>query len=220
MPVTVRVQPVREAINLVLAATLSPQARSAALADYAATAIAEVDAANDAAAGRDVQFRTFVDGREDAPLASVRPDGVVVAVWDIESATYAEIVEMVRANSPVRSGRFRDTILFLADGVQADPANPPPADEYLIISPQPYARKIERGMSPQAPDGVFESVAVIAQRRFGNVARVRFTYRSLVGGAVGAWAGSTSMRGGRRAGRQRQDWLTRQPAIVITPRGR
>jgi hypothetical protein len=220
MPIKTRIDPIRETLTLMVKESLSPEARSKALAEYAAVKIAEVDQANDQSAGRDVPYKTFVDGVESSALQSVRPNGVITAVWDIESASYVEIVKLLRDNSPIRSGRFRNTIVFLADGIEADPANPPIADEYVIISPQPYARKIERGLSKQAPAdpyGVFESVAQIAQRRFGNIARVRFGYRSLVGGPVGDWAAKTNMAGGPRGANKRQDWLTRQPAIVITP---
>jgi hypothetical protein len=55
------------------------------------------------------------------------------------------------------------------------------ASRYEFVSTVPYARKIERGLSPQAPDGVYQVVAVLAQKRFGNVARIRFSYRALPG---------------------------------------
>jgi hypothetical protein len=87
----------------------------------------------------------------------------------------------------------------------------------VFVNVQPYARKIERGESPSAPEGVYEAVATLARQRFGNVARIRFEYRVPVGGgtALEAWAGRTGQR--RRAGRQRSsEWNRRQPAIVIT----
>ena len=53
------------------------------------------------------------------------------------------------------------------------------AEEYVFINTQPYARKIEgtggRRMAPQAPDGVYQAVATLAQRRFGNIARITFS---------------------------------------------
>ena len=91
-----------------------------------------------------------------------------------------------------------------------------------MLNAQPYARKIERGQSDQAPDGVYEGVATLAKRRFGNVAFVGFGYRSFPGGAVGKWAQTASaarlvkkVRGGNP--RTHEDWLTRQPAIIIDP---
>ena len=48
------------------------------------------------------------------------------------------------------------------------------ADEYVFINTVPYARKIERGSSSQAPDGVYQAVAMLARDRFGNVARITY----------------------------------------------
>jgi hypothetical protein len=88
------------------------------------------------------------------------------------------------------------------------------------VNTQPYARKIERGHSKQAPNGVYETVAHLAARRFGNMARIRFGYRSPLFGSIKEWAGRTRLqpKGRRRTGSSRQDWLTRQPAIIVTPR--
>jgi len=64
--------------------------------------------------------------------------------------------------------------------------NPPPAQEYVFVNTTPYARKIEGNKgrppsSPQAPDGVYQAVATLA-RKFSNVAKVTFSYRTVAGG--------------------------------------
>ena len=86
-------------------------------------------------------------------------------------------------HSPVLTGRFAKSHELFADGVDTENPNiAPPAEEYVFLNTQPYARKIERGRSPQAPDGVYQAVATLAQRRFGNIARITFSYREVRGG--------------------------------------
>ncbi len=99
----------------------------------------------------------------------------------------------------------------------------PEASEYAFLNTQPYSRKIERGESPQAPEGVFQVVATLAQSRFGNIAKITFSYRAVMGGAIGAWAMTPSARSlAARSGStgssdiKRTEWLTRSPAIIIT----
>lgn len=197
--------------------------RSRQFADYAREALVEAQEANRRATGRVPTHETFVDGRRGAALETVKPDGTIVFEFDLLNDLFEWIGLTLLQHSPVLSGRYQDSHLFFADGVQIEPgANLPAAQEYAFVNAQPYARKIERGQSPQAPEGVYEAVATLANRRFGNVARVRFSYRSLPAGAVGDWAGKTSMRANQnsrnRPGDKRFEWLTRQPAIVITLR--
>ena len=83
----------------------------------------------------------------------------------------------------------------------------------MFLNTQPYARKIEgyRGLggvvhrapsSPQAPDGVYQAVATLAQRKFGNVAKITFSYRTAIGGEI---------IGGKAGDRSK----LRNPAIVV-----
>jgi hypothetical protein len=90
----------------------------------------------------------------------------------------------------------------------------------VFINTQPYARKLEKGASSQAPDGVYQSVAVLASRRFGNIAKVRFGYRVPLFGSINAWADTASAARWAAAKSERREslraeWLRRQPAIII-----
>jgi hypothetical protein len=60
------------------------------------------------------------------------------------------------------------------------------AEEYTFINTVPYARKIERGSSRQAPDGVYQAVANLARRKFTKLAKITFSYRTVLGGTGGA----------------------------------
>lgn len=192
-------------IDVILADMASPAAISAALAAEARTAIQQTDRHNDSELGRDVAFETFVDGVRSDAFASVRPDGEIVAVWSLIGDVIAGVLELLRANSPVLTGRYRDSHVMLADGVLVtDPEAASTAREVIFVNTLPYARRIETGWSSQAPDGVYEGVAAIAQGRFGNQAQIRFTYANAPG---------LQPFGRTRAARAQS---TRNPAIKIT----
>ena len=194
MPVTTRVEPIDKDIDLIFREDLSPAARSATLAEFARETLASAEETNAAALGHVPPHTTSVDGREGAAEESVRPDGEIAYEFNILEDLFAWIGEQLVTHSPRKTGRFADSFLFFADGVEIPWDQPaPPAERYTFINVQPYARKIERGESPQAPDGVFQSVATLASRRFCNVARVSFSYEALLGGetALEAWASST-----------------------------
>ncbi|WP_370193291.1 MULTISPECIES: hypothetical protein [Aurantimonas] len=203
----------------------SPEARTKRLADVARDEIAVADAINRRAVGSDVPRKVFVDGREGAPLMSVKPGGMVFAEWEFVGQAIGFIWGSLMAASPTRSGRYRASHLLIIDGIEHnDPASVPETfEEAVFINSQPYARKIERGLSRQAPDGVFQTVAAVSNRRFGNLAKVKFTYRPLTGQtALDSWAQGTSLfKVGRRtmSNAEREEWLRRQPAIVVTPYG-
>lgn len=217
MGITTRIDPIDRNIALAIREGENPQERGRRLASYARGALKDAQEQNRQALGYVPDHETFVDGRKGAPLESVRPDGVIVFEFDLIEDMFAWIGAMLVQHSPVRSGRYSDSHVFLADGEEVEPGiAAPEADEYVFVNVQPYARKIERGLSPQAPDGVYEAVAAMAARRFGNVAKIRFSYRSPLFGGVHEWAGKTNMKSPYRKGAKRDAWLTRQPAIVIT----
>ncbi|MFC3693123.1 hypothetical protein [Chenggangzhangella methanolivorans] len=217
-----RLDPIDRDIDAILAEDLSPQARSSALADVAR---GELRAAQDvnarAMGGRTPPHDTFVDGRRGAIEDSVSPQGVIAYEFTLLEELFAWIADQLVTHAPVLTGKFSRSFAFFADGVEVSEGAPAPqASEYVFLNLQPYARKIERGLSSQAPDGVFEVLAAMAAARFGNVARIRFGFRSVPAGAVGEWAARTNLQSRassrNRPGAQRTDWLTRQPAIVIT----
>lgn len=200
MAVKVKVDPIDRDIALVVAGSLSPAAQSKLIADFARETLAEAQTQNRQALGRDTPHKAFVDGRADAALDSVKPDGRIVFEFELVNDIFAWIGEQLVLHSPVLTGLYRNSHHFYADGVEieAGPTDPPDAQEYAFVNALSYARKIERGLSDQAPDGVYEAVAALANRRFGNMARIRFSYRTVVGSA--------------------KDADTRRPAIIITLR--
>ena len=214
MALKTRVQPISRDLELFLAEDLGPKARSAMLAAFAAETIEEAKQANKQVLGVVPPYDVFVDGQEGAALTSVKPDGVIRAEFELVNQALAWIYEQLQIHSPVLTGAYASSHELFADGV--DVGNPnvaPPAEEYVFMNTQPYARKIEgyRGLagvvhrapsSPQAPDGVYQAVATLAKRRFGNVAKIEFSYRTAIGGEI---------IGGRAGDRSK----LRNPAIVV-----
>lgn len=171
-------------LKLYVDAALSPEARKALIADAAAEALSDAQAQNRDMLGIVPGHEQIVDRVRGAPFAAVNPDrGVIVIEFDIRLDVFAYIGKLLVENSPVLTGDYQDSHQLYADGVPVSKFDPAmQADEWVFLSTVPYARKIERGQSDQAPDGVYQAVAAMASRRFGNIASVKFTFRSLSNG--------------------------------------
>ncbi len=210
MPVRVRVTPFAETIKVLVDSRLSPQARSLRVAAFAKDRIAQADATNAQALGAVPPKTVTVDGREGAPLESVNPDhGIIIAEWKLALDVIVWIGRTLKDRSPVLSGRYRDSHTLYADSVEADWDKPPLAQEYTFLNPLPYARKIEIGKTEsgrdfviQVENRIYERTADDAQARFGNIAKIRFTYQAAIGGYIA-----------KRHGKD-----DRVPAIVVTLR--
>lgn len=227
MPIQAKIDAFDRDITVLLKDTLGPAAQSAAFASYAREVEQEAEVQDKNALGYVPPHKTFVDGREGADEESVKPTGTIVYEFDLIDDLFIFIDEMLIQNSPLKSGRYVKSHTFYADGVQFDPTGQiPQASEFVIANTQPYARKIEgtakkSGESPQFPNGVYEAVAVLARQRFGNLAKIDFTYRAISGGAIGAYAATASAKRSARSHHRishPEEWLTNQPAIIITVR--
>ena len=223
MGLSVKVDPIDRDIDLILRSDLSPAAASKTFAVFAREQLADAEQQNRQVLGAVPPHETFVDGVPGASEDQVKPDGTIVYEFELVNDVLDYIQTALQQHSPVRSGLYAKSHELFADGEQVDNPNaPPPASEYVFLNAQPYARKIERGLSPQAPEGVYEAVAAMANARFSNVAKVRFSYRSAVGlPGIGDWAktGSAKALARRKKARSHpENWLTRQPAIVVTVR--
>ncbi len=219
---SVRLDPIARDIALIIDEELSPEAQGRKLAEAAQEALIEAQGVNQRALGYVPDHDTYVDGARRADLGSVRGGSTITFEFQLLSDVIQWVDEQLIIHSPVKTERYARSHIWFADGVEFDPLKPIPAEEYIALSSVPYARKIERGQSQQAPEGVYEAVATLAKRRFGNIAYVGFSYRSFPGGAVGKWAQTQSaqelakrVRSGRASAKQ--DWLTRQPCIEIDP---
>lgn len=197
MALAVKIQPIDRDVALIAKELQSPEV----FAQAAQEAIKEADETNRLVLGRKIPKRVFVDGVQDAPIASVR--SIVVAEWELLGDLFQFIVDSLQRHSPVKTGRFKNSHTIFADGVEVALGEViPDASEYVIMSALPYARKIERGESPQAPEGVFGVVAAEARRRYSNIAKITDSFRTPIGGFL---------IGGRIGDRAEE----RNPAIIV-----
>jgi hypothetical protein len=204
MALSTRVTPIRQDIQPLLDELLSPRQRSLALAEFARTEIVDARVTNRQILGREPPFKVFVDGNEGAALETVRPDGVIVVDFQLVNELLLWIGTQLEANSPFETGRYKRSHALFADGQQVswETGVPQEAEEYVFINLVPYARKIERGFSSEAPDGVYQVVATLARRQFRDFASITFAYRTAIGGGI---------VGGRLGNRSEQ----RNPAIIV-----
>lgn len=209
MALRTRITPIDRSIRLVIDRTASPEAQSQLFAKFARQKLAEGEAANARVLGSVPPHETTVDGRKGASEDTVRPDGVIHYEFELVDDVILFISEQLVQHSPFLTGRYAHSHSLFADGVEVDiAALPPLAKQYTFVAGTAYARKIERGQSNQAPDGVYEAVAALASKRFGNVVQIRFGYRQV--GEVSA----DLVGGARRAAKK----ALQQPSITVTLR--
>ena len=226
MAVTVKFESISRDLDAIVRDDLSPQAQSKAFAKLARLQRDEAIAHNEATLGRAVSYEVAVNGRVGVSEDSVTVPGVIAYEFDVGVSIIAEIIALLRTHAPVKTGRFQGSIRTFVDGVEAsDPELVPPAfEEVVILSTVAYARKIERGRSKQAPNGVFQVTAEMMNRKYSRVASIKFSYGSPLGAAgthLENWAGRTKQtraryaKGGNKAEFDRGEWNRRQPAIRI-----
>jgi hypothetical protein len=180
-------------------------------AEFAQETFDEADAINESILGRKPSSQTFVDGREGAPLSSVKPTGIIVREYNLVPTALLEIRAMLKAISPRLTGRYQASHTLFADNVEVPEGAPVPiAERYVLVSTVPYARKIEKLFQ------VYRNIVRDASGKFGNSLKIRLGFESVRGGDVLVWARSTRMKHRRRA--NIEDWFTRQPAIIVTMR--
>jgi hypothetical protein len=224
MATRVKVTPFNLNFKYAAPASFKKEEQTRLFAEFAQGLIDDAKARNAAALGDVPPYTVSVDGRLGAPLTSAQPNhpiGVFVE-FELVFEVVQWCVEMLKTHSPVKSGRYQRSHVVLVDGVAIDgDVVPPSAQRITIVNTQPYARKIERGQSSQAPTGVYQVVATMASAKFSNVARIAFGYETPNFGAIDEWAASPAgvawakrKRRGKTKGHA--EWLRRQPAIIIT----
>ncbi|HJE24914.1 MAG TPA: hypothetical protein K8W01_14760 [Methylorubrum populi] len=225
MRVSTRIVLIRQQASLMLDQTLSAATQAKTVADYHRERIAEAEAVNRQIGGRTPDREDYVNGSRSQNFEAIQPGNSIISRFELVTDLFAWIRDQLRDHSPVLTGAYRESHTFYADGVEADPANPPEADEYAFLSGLPYSRKIEgipgvrKPQSKQAHDGVYQAVATLAARRFGNSASIFFAFRSpllsyVAGGANRAERAALRNQPARRSvmALERQ---TRVPAVII-----
>ncbi|KRA42096.1 hypothetical protein [Devosia sp. Root635] len=159
---------------------------------------------------RPSRFVRTVDGARGAREEQVRPDGTIIYVYPRLDEVVQAAMDLLFELSPVLSGAYRMGHTLFVDGVEARNLEAWSGQGQILISNVlPYSRKIELGkMTMRVPgsEHVYEQAEFTLQQRFGNQARIFFTYRGLMGGSV-----LTSKQGGNKS-------EYRYPALEIRER--
>jgi hypothetical protein len=161
-------------------------------------------------APRPGRFVRTVDGVRGAREEQVTPDGTIIYVYPRLDEVVQAAMELLFELSPVLSGAYRMGHTLFVDGVEARNLEAWSGQGQILISNVlPYSRKIELGkMSMRVPgsDHVYEQAEFALRQRFGNQARIVFTFRGLMGGSV-----LTTRAGGNKS-------EYRYPALEISER--
>jgi hypothetical protein len=196
-----------------------PQARAEFFANSAKHDIDLIDRENAAAAGHNLQYRTFVDGRETVNLREAKETSIIVARWDLGAGVVAYIWDLLHKAGPAKTGKYRKSARMHADGVEiTDPDEAIGAHEVMFVSVVPYARKIEFGKGRYSPGHVYEAVTAMANARFSNIAKIKFTFAAPAGPApeLSAWAArNASLEGHPHKRGKKMDKNMRNPAILV-----
>lgn len=173
-----------------LDALIGPDTRARILSEVAADALRQADVANREAVGVAPAAVTKVDGAATDDLSRVRPEGTIDRLYDVTPAVLAQIGDWLWQHSPVKTGRYQRSHRLLADGSEIAevtgaewrlPEALPSAKQFAFVSTASYAPLIEphdgrEGESHQAPDGVYQVIAALAQDEFGELATISFGY--------------------------------------------
>ncbi len=227
MALTIKIDPVEKFTMVDVRNDIFLVDQKREVAAYVQAGIDEAKATNASILGRVPPFTITVDGVQGAPLDSVNPDGGNITVeFELVGDVLQWIAQTLVERSPVISGDYKRGHTLFADGREVDPYGiVPTATQYVFTNSVPYTRKIEVGKTRtgrpfviQVPNKIYERTANDAKAKYGNIAKIRFTYQALIGGAVGKWASSASAK--RLANRHKRrtkstEWLTNQPAIIV-----
>lgn len=163
-------------------------------------------------------FVRHVDGKKNAPEESVKPGGVIVYDYNRLDQVAEAALDTLRQLSPADSGDYARSHMILLNGTPVDSLKGWKSGDTITISnPLPYTRKIELGRKGYRAHGnVYEKAERILARRFGNQASIYFAYRQAPPGDIHSWASTSKLsHQGHASGNTRQEWLTRQPTLVI-----
>lgn len=182
------IQAVRRQIDILKAATLSPEAFRKMHADVARKAIADLE-------GQQGRYprETVVDGRRGATEEAVKAYGVIQyeisALNDVVDDVYGELAALAPIKNPGKkrghpSRWYLEHIWVFVNGrrIEGDGAGESigGSDTVVFVDVAPYARKIEYGLSKKyAPNGVFEVTARKMARKWSSVCKIAFDYRGV-----------------------------------------
>lgn len=131
-------------------------------------------------------YQTFVNGRAGALEEAVKLPGPIVYEFSYLTEAVIFCLAFLEARSPMKSGRYRRSMFVLANGREWDQASElPPDADVLVLSDQPYSRKIHVGATGfETSKGLFEQARQATRMRFQNVVEAYVTFTEIDGGYV------------------------------------
>ena len=198
-------------VEIFAKAHASPEAVSRAIAKAAREGTARLIASGRASP----RFTRYVDGKRDAPPESVKPNGVIVDVFDYMADIIGFALGYLQKRSPGED--FRQSYFLGLDGkmVPASAFNPKTmgvVETVFIGNTQPYNRLVDVQLAGtqkvrwSVPDDLYQDCAVAIGRRFGSVVNAYRNYNV-------DFPGKYILRTGPRLGKAVQS-----PALVIEMR--
>jgi hypothetical protein len=144
-----------------------------ALAAFAKESLAEV-----VMAGAGPRYERYVNGRQGATEESVKAPGPIVYEFSMWEPVITFALDELRRRSPVKSGRFRNSFIVLANQKPVmNYGEIPPDAEVIIVNFQPYTRKAEAGVLGPKRNYIFDGTKRALARTFGNSGRNAAAFR-------------------------------------------
>lgn len=183
--------------------------------------VKDIRSSNRQALGYEAPEVIITDGVVGRSANQVRPGGYSHMRWKVEEQFFEEIALILEVISPkgntpwkTKDQKYYASHVLVVDGVvltQRPYVAPDEWFEAYFVNVQPYARKLEHGLSSQRPNGVYERVAMpMIKRRIGGIYDVSFSYRQIDTMPVGE-----IQRLGERNKRSAAARLRRHPVIMI-----
>lgn len=138
----------------------------------------------------------WIDRVQGVPIDQIRAGGLAHFEFSYARTIIGFAAAQLRATSPVDivdpdNRVFEESHILFADNHEVGRLTEgadlsfidriDPHAEFVITNSQPYAGKVERGLSDQAPDGVYRIAASTVSRRYGAIVRSRFLWLRLDG---------------------------------------
>lgn len=168
------------------------------------------------------QYRTLVDGRDNAPEESIRPGGAIIYRFNTLGQAAIFALAFARERSPALSGTYRRSWFVAVNGKAWDGnLNDVPLDAAVwVVNAAPYHRKIHTGAMQTIGRGICDATRQAVRTRFPNM-NASIIFADLSGTAAGWKLPYILQTNGGGRGR-RKDTAAGQPmkypAVVLTAR--
>ena len=132
-------------------------------------------------------YAQIVDRRRDAPLQTVRPDGVIVFEWSYLREISSEAVRLLTERGPELKGDWKRSIPVFVDDTAASLSAINERTRLVEVSPVIiYARRLEIGRDKKggpfvvnAPPHLVQETAKTLARFYRNVANIKHSFVQL-----------------------------------------